>query len=490
MNGTPALLVNKISKAVTSVFMGLLLAAVAGGSAVYGSSSNSLFFNINASDSGSFTLANPGSWNDLSVNNRNGTILKNGASGPIAGSLNFNATTGALEFPNSGQSQALNNSYVDMGDGFNNFGTGITIEFEGHFGASNQAWERIFDFGNGDANNNIWVGVLGESYAPNALAIELWDGSTGKGRCISPDGTLTPNVFAKYVITMDGSTCRMYKDGVQLQTRVGQCFSAGTCSTAALGSTYNFLPNNVVRTQNYIGRSNWVTDAAFNGAIKYVRIYTSALSSAEVTVNSTSHTLTYSNTGSTTGTAPSPRVGNGTVTLESNSGNLGKVGHTFVGWATSANQTTALPSAYNLAADVTLYPVLVPNTYTVTFDSQGGSSVANATFTHGNSFTYPSNPTKSGYSFLGWFSSPSGGSALTASAVASGNSDTTLHAQWSTASTAPTGSSQLGTAPSSVSKVTHLASTGVNSYIAMNFAFLLSAFGLVLFGSRQLKITP
>ena len=274
------------------MFVGALIAAIAGSSAVYGSTSTSLFFNINASDSGSFTAANPGNWNDLSVNNRNGTILKNGASGPIAGALDYNATTGALEFPNSGQSQALNNAYVDMGDGFNNFGTGITIEFEGHFGAVNQAWERIFDFGNGPANNNIWVGVLGEAYAPNALAFELWDVGTNRGRCISPDGALEPNVFAKYVITIDGTTCRMYKNGVQLQTRVGLCVNSGNCSTAALGSTYNFLPNNVQRTQNYIGRSNWVTDAAFNGAIKYVRIYTSAISSADVALNSASHTLT------------------------------------------------------------------------------------------------------------------------------------------------------------------------------------------------------
>jgi hypothetical protein len=264
----------------------------------------------------------------------------------------------------------LNNAYVDMGAGFNNFGTGLTIEFEGHFGASNQAWERIFDFGNGDASDNIWVGVFGEGWVSDALAIELFDGSTGKGRCISPEGTLTPNVFAKYVITMDGSTCRMYKDGVQLQTRVGQCFNSGTCSSAALGSTYNFLPNNVTRTQNYIGRSNWVTDDAFNGAIKYVRIYTSALSSADVALNSASHTLTYSTTGSGSGTAPAPRVGNGAVTLDGNSGNLAKPGHTFSGWATSANQTTALPASYNLAADVTLFPVFVSNTP----PSQSGSS--------------------------------------------------------------------------------------------------------------------
>jgi uncharacterized repeat protein (TIGR02543 family) len=177
------------------------------------------------------------------------------------------------------------------------------------------------------------------------------------------------------------------------------------------------------------------------------------------------------------------------VTLASNSGSLAKTGHTFAGWATSANQTTALPSLYNLASDVTLFPVLVPNTYTVTFNSQGGSSVASETFTHGNSFTYPSNPTKSGFSFLGWFSSPSGGSALTASAVADGNSDTTLHAQWSTAATVPASSVQGGTTPSASSNLTALAITGVNPDLGINLALLISAIGLVLIGIRKLPNT-
>lgn len=476
----------KVPKAVTTVLIGAVLAAVASSSVVFGSTTNSLFFNINASDAGSFTAAEPGNWNDLSVNNRNGTILKNGPSGPIAGTLNFNATTGALEFPNSGRSDALNNSYVDMGVGFENFGTGLTIEFESHFGAVNQPWERIFDFGNGPENNNILVTSFGEPYAPSALAIELWDGNVRKGRCISPDETLTPNVFAKYVITLDGTTCRMYKNGVELQTRVGLCFNEFVCSTAALGSSYNFLPNNVNRTKNYIGKSNWDFDASFNGAIKYVRIYTSAISPAQVALNSTAHTLTYSTTGSSSGSAPAARVGNGLVTLEGNTGTLAKPGHAFTGWATSANQTSALPSSYNLASDVTLFPVLLPNTYTVTFDSQGGSSLPGVTFTHGNALTYPTSPTKSGFSFLGWFASPTGGSALSASSVASNNASTNVYAQWSAVTvTTPAGTSS-GATPTSVNKSKVLATTGVSSNPGINFALLMSTLGFVLLAIRGL----
>jgi len=40
--------------------------------------------------------------------------------------------------------------------------------------------------------------------------------------------------------------------------------------------------------------------------------------------------------------------------------------------------------------------------YTVTFNSNGGSSVASQTVTEGNKVSKPSNPTRSGYTFVGW----------------------------------------------------------------------------------------
>lgn len=392
-------------------------------------STSSLFFNVNAGDSGSYSASSPSIWKDL-AGSRNGTIV---------GNLSFDSNAGALVFP-GGISSTNSNGYVDMGSGFNNFGAGITIEFEGHFGAVNQGWERIFDFGNGPESDNIWVGVLGEAWAPNELAIELWDGNVGKGRCISTGGVLSPsNTFAKWVITVgkdpnaaqgDPIKCRMYKNGVEIQTRVGPCWSSYNCSTAALGSTYDFLPRNVTRANNYIGRSNWGTDAAFNGAIKYVRIYTAALTQQDVTNNATTYTLTYSTTGFDSGTAPAAKTGNGLITLDGNTGNLAKAGHTFAGWATAANPSTVITGSYNLTADTTLQPVWTPNTYTVTYEEHGGSSVTDGSFTHGGSLTYPANPTRTGYSFQGWFTSDTGGTAQTASQVVAGNTSVTLHAQW------------------------------------------------------------
>jgi uncharacterized repeat protein (TIGR02543 family) len=412
------------NQTIASLVMSLLIASFVAGTSAFAVSASDLFFNVNASDPGSYSTSSPTRWTDLSPTGRNGTIV---------GTLNYNSGTGALEFPNSGASNLGSNAYIDMGAGFNNFGTGITIEFEGHFGAVNQAWERIFDFGNGAASDNIWVGVLGEGGYPDELAIEIFHGSTGKNRCISSNQALLTNgqagVFAKYVITLDGTTCRMYKNGVEIDTRVGLTYFPD--NSASLGSSYPNLPLNVTRTQNYIGKSNWGTDASFNGAIKYVRIYTAAISSTDVSNNSTTYTLTYSNSGSDSGSVPSPKSGNGLITLDGNTGTLVKANHTFVGWSATANQSSGTTGSYNLTANTTLYPAFALNSYNVIYNEQGGTTVSDGTFTHGGTLTYPANPSKAGYSFLGWFAAASGGTARTASDVASGNASVTLYAQWS-----------------------------------------------------------
>lgn len=53
-----------------------------------------------------------------------------------------------------------------------------------------------------------------------------------------------------------------------------------------------------------------------------------------------------------------------------------------------------------------------PIEYTITFDSKGGSAVAAITASAGEEITAPTNPTKEGFEFLGWFESTDGGETL------------------------------------------------------------------------------
>ena len=68
-------------------------------------------------------------------------------------------------------------------------------------------------------------------------------------------------------------------------------------------------------------------------------------------------------------------------------------------------------------------------TVTVTFDSQSGSEVASKDINVNNPVEEPANPTRSGYSFRGWYTAASGGERWDfAKPVAA---DMTLYAQWS-----------------------------------------------------------
>lgn len=432
---------NRRLKSIATAFSLATVLVFLSSAAVFAVSAADLYLNLNASDSGSYSSSTPGTWTDLSSYSRNGAIN---------GNATYNASTGALEFSgNTGKNSTDNTAaYVNMGPGFDNFSSGITIEFEAHFGNGVGPWERIFDFGNGQGSDNIWVGNYAST---DEIALELWkpypaSTQSGVGRCRTADNVnaLATNTFAKFVITMDGSECHIYKNGVEVNTVIdgpakfvatggaqGSSFDVFYDNPNQLGSSFAFLPRTIQRTNNYIARSNWGVDAAFDGAIKYVRIYTAAITAAEAANNAATYNLTYSTTGSQSGSAPSARTGNGLITLDGNTGSLAKTGHTFAGWATTANQSSGTTGSYNLTANTTLYPAFAINTYNVTYDEHGGSSVSDGTFTHGGTLTYPANPTKSGFTFLGWFAAASGGTARTASDVAAGNTSVTLHAQWS-----------------------------------------------------------
>ena len=67
-------------------------------------------------------------------------------------------------------------------------------------------------------------------------------------------------------------------------------------------------------------------------------------------------------------------------------------------------------------------------TYTITFDSNGGSEVASITSLSGRSITKPTDPTKNGTKFLGWYIDSELTNMFDFSSVI--NSDTTLYAKW------------------------------------------------------------
>nr|WP_247601893.1 InlB B-repeat-containing protein [Cellulomonas denverensis] len=75
--------------------------------------------------------------------------------------------------------------------------------------------------------------------------------------------------------------------------------------------------------------------------------------------------------------------------------------HSFTGWFTEPTGGTQVTDA--TAAGQTLYAQFAPLTYTVTFDSAGGSAVDPVTgITPGDPVTEPADPTYPGHTFNGW----------------------------------------------------------------------------------------
>ena len=80
-----------------------------------------------------------------------------------------------------------------------------------------------------------------------------------------------------------------------------------------------------------------------------------------------------------------------------------KTGYTFVGWKNESGEIVAAPTEIP-AEDLTLTAEWVKNV-TVTFDTDGGSTIDPAPYTDktpGTEFVAPADPTKEGYTFLGW----------------------------------------------------------------------------------------
>lgn len=301
-------------------------------------------FSLDATNLASY----PGSgtaWNDLSGNGRHGTIH---------GAVTYNATTHAMQFPGGTNGTA----WVSLAGGFTDFSQGLTLQFEGEFGATRAVWERVFDFAAavGTTDDALWVGHYDNT---NELALEIWDGGSSDGYCATSTGgtALGPigqRQFAKWVLTLgdDNGTnkCRIYKNGVEVPTEI---HAPGTPNGPnANGSPYP-LPPVTPRPSAFVGRSNWVADNDLEGSIRSIRVYAEALTPSEVADTSTA-TVTFSANGGTG--SMSAQSSTTSAALTSNA--FSRARYAFTGWNTAADGTGthyANSAQYPFTSNTTLY---------------------------------------------------------------------------------------------------------------------------------------
>ncbi len=246
--------------------------------------------------------------------------------------------------------------------------------------------------------------------------------------------------------------------------------NGGSCSTAnknvTYNSTYGTLPTPTRTGYTFAG---WYTAASGGTKITAdtkVTITANQTLYAHWTANT--YTIAFNKNGATSGSMSNLSMSYGTSkNLTANA--YARTGYTFNGWNTKADGTGTSyadkASVKNLTstsgATVTLYAQWKANTYTVTFNANGGScSTASKSVTYNSTYGTLPTPTRTGYTFKGWYTTASGGTQVTSSTKVAITANQTLYAQWTTNSYTVTFNANGGSCSTASKSVTYSSTYG------------------------------
>lgn len=155
-----------------------------------------------------------------------------------------------------------------------------------------------------------------------------------------------------------------------------------------------------------------------------------------VTTNETDYTLSYNANGGSGAPSSQTGTGVGSYTFTISSTKPTRTGYTFLGWSLSSTATSASyqpDGSITLTASDILYAVWKANTYTVSYNANGGSGApSNQTKTYGVTLTLSNTkPTRTGYTFSAWNTAQNGsGTSYAPGGSYTANAAVTLYAQW------------------------------------------------------------
>ena len=208
----------------------------------------------------------------------------------------------------------------------------------------------------------MWLDGNGNSYAPGAsvpadvtkLTVQ-WTAPTYTVTLNAGDGTINSGNVTEYT----------YGVGATLPTdvtRTGYTFKGWYDNEALAGSPVTAISNTETGDKEY-----W----------------------AKWEINQ--YTITFDTVGGSTVASITQDYG----TAIAAPANPTREGYTFIGW------DKEIPSTMP-AENVTITAKWMVNQYTITFDTAGGSAVASITQNYGTAITAPADPTREGYTFIGW----------------------------------------------------------------------------------------
>lgn len=228
---------------------------------------------------------------------------------------------------------------------------------------------------------------------------------------------------AKYSITIDGlnsgsKSCTFNSRGVYVT--IGSYTKPVTMDKSGQAKTINISA----------ALSTGISPSSISGSMTY-----------ELPAVTWQWTVSYNANGGSGAPASQTKTYGSNLTLSSTKPT--RTGHTFLGWSTDKNATTATyqpDGLYTSNSGATLYAVWKINTYTVSYDANGGSGAPGSqTKTYGATLTLSkTKPTRTNYNFKGWSKDKSATSpTYSAGGVYTEDAAVTLYAVWELAYWAP-----------------------------------------------------
>lgn len=338
--------------------------------------------------------------------------------------------------------------------------------------------------GNSFSGWNTKANGSGTSYTNKQSVKNL---STTNGATVTLYAQWTPYVLKVYFNANGGTPSNTTSNGTTYYNKVvsssnqNMIHSSSKSETAAFYQTFRYNTAKDFANASSFGLSRtgytfagWNTNAGGTGTTyDQTTEYTpttlaSNLSSGDRTLTlyakwtPVTYTVSYNANGGSG--APGNQTKTYGVDLTLSSTKPTRTGYTFNGWNTNSSGTGtnyASGGKYTGNAALTLYAKWTPNTYTVSYNANGGSGAPGSqTKTHDVNLTLSSTkPTRTGYTFVNWNTASNGtGTSYASGGTYSGNANLTLYAQWTPVSYTVTYNANGGSgAPGSQTK-TH----GVN----------------------------
>lgn len=231
------------------------------------------------------------------------------------------------------------------------------------------------------------------TYTRTGYVFTGWNTSAdGSGTAIADKATVSK------LSAVNGATVTLYAQWSPNNYTINFNGNGGTGSMSGITATYDKdaqLPANTFTKEGY-SFSGWNTAADGSGAtyadkatVKNLAVSGATTLYAKWSINQ--YTITYD----TDGGSAVPAVTQDFGTEVAVPAQPSKTGYSFAGWDTEIPET--MP-----AKNMTIKALWTANNYTITFNTDGGSYIAPYNQDFGTAVTAPEDPTKTGYTFIGW----------------------------------------------------------------------------------------